>query len=135
MRKVSVKEILEATTHSARSLDLTHLPIFTINNANPLQCTNNSLIDKQPTEVKFSFAFEDYDLSLEEVQSYSIVAHGVICSIVIINTILIIFWYLGKIFRKGAQTRSGYHNELETGLRKKFEKYFYFARDSLKKIK
>ena len=83
--------MLETTTSSARPLDLTHIPIFMINNTNPFHSTIKSFIDKLPTEDKFSFAVEDYDLSLEEVQSYSIVAHGVICTIVIINTIMIIF--------------------------------------------
>ena len=132
MEKINIKDIIEPSTSSRGALDLTHLPLFTVNNSNPLHNTIKTLIDKLPTEDEFTFAFEDYDLSLEEVQSYSIIAQGVLGTMVIINTILIVFLYLSKIVRKTNKTKSRANNELESGLRKNLGKSFNLPRrDSL----
>ena len=91
--------------------DITNLPIFTINKSTPLHDSIKKLIDDLPSDNPFVIPFETMDLSLEEVQTYSILAHGSLIIFVIINFILIIVLYCLYLRKRNDNNR----NDIETG--------------------
>lgn len=95
-QKINVETLLTQSP-KGDSFSITHLPTYKINDTSPLHSTIKTLIEKLPSEKPFTIKFEEYDLSLEEVQSYSIIAYGAISIMVIINSILIGVIYLTKI--------------------------------------
>lgn len=122
-----------------KSFDITSLPPFILNETQPLHESIKNQIDKLPSEDKFTFDFDNYDVSLEQVQSYSIIAYGGITVIVIIHSILLAVIYIPKVRdwikdRKRNNDMKDDSIELgELGIRKSIRKRISKSpRDSLK---
>jgi hypothetical protein len=70
--------------------DSTHLPIINLNDTNQVHSSIKTLIAELPsTDDPFTFDFKEHDLTLEQVQSYTIIAYGVLTAMVIINSIIL----------------------------------------------
>ena len=131
--EVNIEALLDKTK-KGKSFGITYLPPFLVNESHPLHETIKDHIDKLPSEESdFTFDFDKYDLSLEEVTSYSIVAYGTVTVIVIINSILIFLLYL-TIVRKWLQGRTELgSNDSESGLRNRIARKLPFSpNDSIK---
>jgi len=104
-------------------LDSTSLPLININKTTKVGKSLKELIDKLPDKNEsFTIDFAYYDLTLKEVQSYSVYAHSVTILILILNSILI--GYL--LWKKLSLNR--HRPEGQSFFRSKFNK----VRDSLR---
>ena len=112
-----------------QTYEVNKLPIFNLNDTDKVHESIKSLIDKLPDSTNpLTISFEQYDWTLEEVQSYSIYAQSVITLIVIINSIaLIIIIVFSKKNGICSTTREpseegnyGFRDSLRSKFRKRF---------------
>ena len=79
-------------------LDSTSLPLININKTTKVGKSLKELLAKLPDKnEKYTIDFSYYDLTLKEVQSYSVYAHSITLLILIINSILIGYLLLKKL--------------------------------------
>ena len=131
---------LVSSSEKGKSFDVTSLPPFILNETQPLHESIKNQIDKLPSEGdKFTFYFDKYDVSLEQVTSYSIVAYGGMTIIVIIHSVLLAVIFLPKVrdwimSKRGSKVDQDESIELgELGMRKSIRNRFSKSpRDSLK---
>ena len=91
---INLEELLTAVP---TEFDATKLPIIDFNDTTNVHDSIKTLISNLPGKnSSFTFEFQD-NLTLEEVQSYTIVAYGALCVMVIINSIIIGLIVLFKI--------------------------------------
>ena len=82
-----MKNILEELP---QEYDIKTIPLLSINGTETVHETISSLITKLPDKnSKFTFDFDNYDWSLEEVQSYNVIANGILSVLVTINSTII----------------------------------------------
>ena len=106
-------------------LDSTSLPIISINKTDKLSKSLKELLDKLPNEDdSFTIDFNDYGLSVEKVQSYTIYAQSIMTVIIVLNSLLIGYLLLHKL-RNRKQSNNPRRN---TQLKNKFKK----IRDSIR---
>ena len=135
---IDIDELL-VNSGKGGAFDIKSLPPFILNETRTLHESIKKQIENLPSEDEnFTFDFDSFDVSLEEVTSYSIVASGSIIVIIIIHSVLIAFIYIPKIrnwFRIRREKRiSDDSMELgELGTRDRIRKYLPKSpRDSLK---
>ena len=79
------------------AFDIDSLPPFILNESQPLHESIKTQIENLPSEDdKFTLDFDSFDVSLEEITSYSIVTSGGMIIIIVIHSILLAFIYLPK---------------------------------------
>ena len=84
---IDIKDIL---TNVPNKFDSTQLPIVNLNDTNQVHDSIKTMISDLPNkEDTFTFDFDEHNLSLEQVQSYTIIAYGALTVIVIINSIIL----------------------------------------------
>ena len=131
-----------------KTYDITKLRILTLNGTEDVHKTIKDLIDRLPSlEDSLTIDFSNYDWTLEQVQSYSIYAHGITTIIIIINSTLIIIIYILKgrdICRKSERistsklresVRSKMRNKFPHSIRDSVRDKFRNTRDSLRRLK
>ena len=83
------------------SLDSTALPIINVNKTSKIHKSLRELLAKLPKEDdSFTINFDKYGLSLEAIQSYSIYAQSCLSIIVIINSLIIGFFIIRKLYTR-----------------------------------
>ena len=125
-RHIQVENLV---TTLPKAYDITSLPTYTVNNSDPIHDSLKRLIKELPTDTNsFKIDFENYDFSLEEVQSYTVIASGALSVIVTINSILVGLIYLGKCKRWVQQIKKGNRsetkiemNDIERGIRSRIK--------------
>ena len=86
----TVKIDIQDEDNDAHSFDITKLPTVNINNSNKASDSIRKLISELPSESDaFTFDFHGYNISTEQIQSYSIIAYGALSILVIINSIIL----------------------------------------------
>jgi len=118
-KEINIKTILAEKPHP---YDITTLPILTINDTNPIHESIRKLIQKLPENKSFTFDFDGYNLSMEEVQSYTIIANVGITILTFINLILIVLLYFRYIKNMNKRKINEEESGLELGLRESFRK-------------
>jgi len=131
-------DIINLLTQIPQPFDATKLPVININQTTQIHSSIKALITKLPGEDdSFTFNFEKYDLSLEEVQSYTIIAYGTLSILVILNSIFIGLMIIMKCKRWLTNKSNKHDSEFPprnsfTGLRDSLKKRTEGLRDSLK---
>ena len=143
-RHIDVKQLLGKLPHA---FDITSLPIFTINESHKVHESIEELISKLPNnESAFTFDFEKYDWTLEEVQSHTIIAYGILSTLVIISTIFLLILYVGKCRKtllkngktkklKNTLNRKWHENNPLDSIRNSIRPRFQIPKDSLRKLR
>ena len=131
-------QLVDLLTEPPRSFDITHLPTFTINETDKVHDSITKLIEEIPDDKPFTLDFSEIDLSLEEVQSVSIIAYGGLSLLVIIHSVLLAVIYILKCKKwrskqiknepKSQDPESGFRNKILFSPR-------FSPRDSFKRIK
>ena len=82
-------------------LDSSALPIISVNKTSKIHKSLRELLAKLPKEDdSFTIDFDYYGLSLEEIQSYSIYAQSCLSIIVLINSLIIGFLIIKKLYNR-----------------------------------
>ena len=82
-------------------LDSSSLPIISVNKTSKVHKSLRELLAKLPKEDDpFTIDFNYYGLSLEEIQSYSIYAQSCLTIIVVINSLIIGFLLIKKLYNQ-----------------------------------
>ena len=88
--KQNVKIDIQDWLSEEDPFDVTKLPVININNSNEASDSIRKLISELPSESDaFTFDFHGYNISPEQVQSYSIIAYGALSILVITNSIIL----------------------------------------------
>ena len=100
-KRSEIINIIDLTTNKPIRFDSSYLPIITLDKTSEVHDSLKKMIKELPGKSdKFTFDFTEMDYSLEEVQSYSIIAHGVISVLVIIHSVIIaliiIKWFINN---------------------------------------
>ena len=100
---------ININTNAPQTFHDTELPIASINDTSDVHNSIKELIDKLPKKGEaYTFDFDYYNLTLEEVQTYTVLSSMVISIIVIINSLL-----LGFLFFKLKSDREQRHQRGE----------------------
>ena len=100
------------------TIDIDSLLPFILNESQPLHESIKTQIENLPSEDdKFTFDFDSFDVSLEEITSYSIVTSGGIIIIIVIHSILLAFIYLPKLrnWIRNRRERKSLDDSMELG--------------------
>ena len=82
-------------------LDSSALPIISVNKTSKIHKSLRELLAKLPKEDdSFTINFDKYGFSLEEIQSYSIYAQSCLSIIVLINSLIIGFFIVRKLYTR-----------------------------------
>ena len=95
------KQTVTVTLHlnDSSGLDSSALPIISVNKTSKIHKSLRELLAKLPKEDdSFTINFEKYGFTLEEIQSYSIYAQSCLSIIVLINSLLIGFFIIKKLY-------------------------------------
>jgi hypothetical protein len=118
--KIDIHELL---TNVPTKFDSTQLPIVNLNDTINVHDSIKTLISELPSEDDpFTFDFDEHNLSLQQVQSYTIIAYGVLTTMVIINSIILGLMLIVKC-RKCLRNRRLHLNHMSStfyGARKSF---------------
>ena len=89
---------IDIKVEDINDLDSTSLPLININKTTKVGKSLKELLAKLPDKnEQFTIDFSYYDLTLKEVQSYSVYAHSITILILIINSILIGYLLFKKL--------------------------------------
>jgi hypothetical protein len=97
-KEINVQDLLN-DEHPSK-FDTTQLPIWDLNITNRVHVSIKKLIDALPSEEDaFTFDFDKYDFTLEEVQAYTIIAYGSLSILVIINSVILGILIIAKLIK------------------------------------
>ena len=116
-REIQVESLI-APTNEGDSFDITHLPTIDVNTSNPLHKSIKTLINELPEGDSLTIDFKALDLTLEEVQSWSILVQSIMICIIIVHSVGIAL--LICHFRKNRKTDTDH--QLESGIANKIIK-------------
>ena len=85
-KRIEIEQILQEIP---RIYDITKLPIMELNSTSEIHESIKELIDKLPKNDTLSKLTID-DWSLEEIQSYSVLTHGITISVMVLHSIIIV---------------------------------------------
>ena len=95
---------IEITLNTTETFNTLELPIAFINKDSEIHTSLKELINKLPKKNQsYTFDFEYYDLSLEEVQTYTILSQSCITILVIINSVLIGFMLYQRSYNRNSE--------------------------------
>ena len=113
-------------------IDSTYLPIVNLNSTSEIHTSLYELIDKLPKENDpFTIDFDYYNLTLEQIQSYSIYAQSILTIIVVINSLIIGFLFIKWIYKKKPYIANFTRNFRNSSIRDKLNKFTH-VKDSVK---
>ena len=101
-KKIKIEKLIQLTEHND-GFDITNLPIFTVNDTDQVHPSIRVLIDELDSDEPFTIPYNELDLTLEKVQTYNVVASGVLTVLVITNTILIVILYVYKFCKRNLE--------------------------------
>ena len=127
-KQFDIKEIL---TNSNNTYDIIKLPIIKITNQSNLHKSIKELIDNLPTNHSKLLDL-GLELSLEEITSYSVIGYGILVTIIIIHSILIICIYIFKF--KSTMTNVGNVENPRSSFRNSIRAKLPFSRESFRKL-
>ena len=82
-------------------LEYNELPMINVNETSVVHQSLKELINKLPKEIdNFTIDFESYGMTLEQIQTYTIISQSATAIMVIINSILIAFLFFRLIYGK-----------------------------------
>ena len=131
-KQTTLVELINLNQTNEVSYDATQLPIINLNRSSSVHKNLKELIKKvTPENGSYTIDFDYYDLTLDQVQSYSIYSQTVLIIFVVINSVVIGF-ILFKMYRNKSEKNSWRKNSSGTSrtsyLRNKLAK----TRDSLR---
>jgi hypothetical protein len=135
--KQTVTIAIESNETNSFGLDSTYLPIISVNRTSKLHSSLRELIAKLPKETdSFTIDFDQYDLTLEKIQTVSIFVQSFLTIIVVINSVLIGFLF-AKWFYNKKQNNNHTQKSFVRGIRDsvRIRKNNLNKRDSLRNVR
>ena len=87
IKEIRLKKLI--STDPPNAFNIIHLPTLSINDTSPVHDSITKMIKELSPKGPLTLAFEDFDLSHEQVQSYALMASGIISIMVLINSTVI----------------------------------------------
>ena len=131
-KNIDIKKVISGNKKGS-SFDITNLPIYQLNDSSKLHNTIKTQINSLKTDKPFTFDFDE--MTIKEVQSYSIIAYGIITVFVALNSLLIGILYIYQIKKWIAIRKRKGNNDEESNYSNRFRKSFDSYRDSLRRAR